>query len=100
MSPATTTFVLVPISVHRPPRIVANDNGISNFEAGTWTFLAHSMTAGNSAATSGVLFMNADIEAIGIIMRSCATATVFGTPNTRCAIQPMTPVSRSAATTT
>ena len=34
MRPATTTLVLVPIRVHKPPRIVAKLSGISSFETG------------------------------------------------------------------
>jgi hypothetical protein len=100
MRPATTTFVLVPINVHKPPRIVAKLSGMRSFETGIRNLRAHSMTAGTIAATSGVLFMKAETVATGSIMRICAAVVVRGLPNTRCAIQPMTPVSRKAVTTT
>ncbi len=76
--PAAITLVLVPISVQRPPRIVAKLSGISSFDGGMRNFLPHSVTAGSMAATSGVLFMNAERPATGSIMRSCAPVTVFG----------------------
>ena len=94
------TLVLVPINVHKPPRIVAKLSGMSSLDTGMPYFLPHSMTAGNAAATSGVLFMKAEITAIGAIIRSCAFATERGRPNRPWAIQVMTPVSRKPATTT
>jgi hypothetical protein len=73
-SPLTTTFVLVPMSVHKPPRTTAAFIGIKSFETLKRCFFAQSRIAGTISATTGVLFMNAETNAGPIIVRSWAEA--------------------------
>ncbi len=99
-SPTTTRLVLVPISEHVPPRIVAQLSGIISREADTPMRFDQSLTIGTIAATSGVLLMNAEIAADGTMRRSCAPITVRGRPRTRRTKKSSAPVSRIAAATT
>ena len=90
--PATTKFVDVPINVHVPPNIEENDRGIKTCFFDIPLFSAHRWTIGIMTATTGVLFKNADIMAIGIINRICADAIVFGLPKKRPMYQSKPPV--------
>mmetsp|Transcript_6925 Transcript_6925/g.25230 ORF Transcript_6925/g.25230 Transcript_6925/m.25230 type:complete len:271 (+) Transcript_6925:668-1480(+) len=79
--PSTTKFVDVPINVHVPPRMLANDNGINNCAGEILHFLAHFCTIGIIIATTGVLFRNALTHAIGTINLNCASAALLGCPS-------------------
>ena len=72
ISPDTTRFVEVPITVSVPPRMVAKLIGIRYHEAGWSRFSAQSATCGASIATIGVLFRNADAAAVGRAGAACA----------------------------
>ena len=76
-----TKFVDVPINVHVPPRMDANDNGMNNCAGAILHFLLHFCTIGIMIATTGVLFKNALTAAIGTINRACAAAAVLGVPS-------------------
>lgn len=60
--PCTTRLVDVPINVHIPPRMVAYDNGISSFVAGTFMRSAQRFTIGAKITTIGVLLRNAEVK--------------------------------------
>ena len=90
--PVTTRFVDVPINVHVPPKMLANDKGIKTCFLLIPLFSAHLWTIGIITATTGVLFKNADIIAIGNINRICADAIVFGLPKKRPMYQSKPPV--------
>ncbi len=62
--------------------------------------LAQSLTAGTSMATRGVLFMNAESDAVGRTNRAIAPATDLGRPKSRSAIHVTPPVSMIPALTT
>jgi hypothetical protein len=79
--PSTTKFVDVPMSVHVPPKIELNDNGMNNCADEILHFLLHFCTMGIMIATTGVLFKNALTTAIGTINRICASAALLGVPN-------------------
>ena len=55
----------MPISVHVPPKIDANESGIITCSLGMLMFSAHRCTIGIITATTGVLFRNAEVKAIG-----------------------------------
>ena len=57
----TIILVDVPISVTIPPRIAAHDKGINSLDAGTLCLLPQSLTNGIIIATTGVLFMKAEL---------------------------------------
>ena len=66
-------LVEVPISVHIPPNIEAKDNGMRSFDGETSRLPDHSSTRGISAATIGVLLMNAERPATGKHSHKSAT---------------------------
>ena len=80
-SPLTRRFVLVPISVHIPPRIVAYDKGNKSRLLLPGIRLLRSPTTGSIAATTGVLFRNALTAATGTSNRSWASRRVFALRN-------------------
>ena len=98
--PLTTTFVLVPMSVHRPPRITAAFIGMRSFDTLRRCFLAQSRIAGTIRATTGVLFMNAESTAGAIIVRRCAEPSDVGRPSARSTRDASAPVRSTAAATT
>mmetsp|Transcript_29976 Transcript_29976/g.71301 ORF Transcript_29976/g.71301 Transcript_29976/m.71301 type:complete len:253 (+) Transcript_29976:2807-3565(+) len=100
ISPATTRFVLVPIRVHVPPSIEANDNGISSCDGAIPTFFPHFWTIGIMITTTGVLFKKAEIIAIGIMRRSWAACVFTGCPSSFDMYQSRPPVSCIPAATT
>jgi len=57
-------LVDVPISVHTPPNIEANESGINSFEGLTFVSRATPSTIGKKIATAAVLLMKADIAPI------------------------------------
>jgi hypothetical protein len=65
--PSTTRLVLVPINVHVPPKMDANDKGIMSCEFGIPTRRDHFCRMGIMIATTGVLFRNALTKATGIV---------------------------------
>ena len=69
--PCTTRLVLVPMSVHTPPNMVAYDRGMSSFVAATPYFSAQRFIMGANITTTGVLLRKADIKAITGSMRAC-----------------------------
>ena len=99
-NPLTTMFVLVPMSVHKPPRTTAAFIGIRSFETLKRCFLAQSRIAGTISATTGVLFMKAETNAGPIIVRSWAEASVAGRPSTLSTTVASAPVRSTAAATT
>ena len=69
--PWTTRFVDVPISVQSPPRMVANDSGMSSFVAGIPTRSAQRFTMGAKMTTTGVLLRKAEMnDTIGIMLNN------------------------------
>ena len=98
--PNTTRFVLVPMSVHVPPKMDANDSGIITCSFGMFMFSAHRWTMGIITATTGVLFRNPDVSAMGTISRSCAPAIVRGLPSSLDMYQSRPPVALIPAATT
>ena len=81
--PSTTRFVDVPISVHVPPRMDAKDSGMKSCALCTPILCAHFCNIGIMIATTGVLFRNAETNAMGTMRRICADAASFGWPNSR-----------------
>ena len=69
-SPMIMRFEPVPIIVPCPPRIAPNESGMRSFDTGILSLFAQSETIGRYIATIGVVFMNADIPATGIIIRA------------------------------
>lgn len=65
-------FVDVPMSVFAPPKMDANDNGISSFDGATPIHLARLMATGMSMTTTGVLFMNAESTLTAAIIAGIA----------------------------
>ena len=61
--PLTRILVDVPMSVHIPPMMLANESGISNLEGLILAVAAMRPTIGMKTATTGVLLMNADTTA-------------------------------------
>ena len=78
--PSTTRFVLVPISVHVPPRIEAKERGMKSCEFGMPHLRLHFCKMGIMMATTGVLFRNAETMATGTIRRIWAEAALLGLP--------------------
>ena len=76
-TPSTTMLVEVPISEQVPPRIVANDSGISMRDGATVTACASWITTGVRMTTIGVLLMNADSTRQNSIITSSACAGDF-----------------------
>ena len=99
-NPLTTTLVLVPMSVQRPPRTTASFIGISSFETLRRCFFAQSRIAGTIRATTGVLFINAETTAGPSMVRSWAEASDFGRPSARSTTAASAPVRSMAAATT
>ena len=99
-NPLTTTLVLVPMSVHKPPSTTALFIGINSLETLKRFFLAQSRIAGTIKATTGVLFMNAETAAGAIMLRSCADASDSGRPSERSTRAAKPPVRSMAAATT
>ena len=58
--PCTTRLVEVPMSVHKPPNIVAYDRGMRNLVHDKPTFFAQFFTIGAKMTTTGVLFKKAE----------------------------------------
>ena len=56
-------FVEDPVSVHVPPRMHANDRGMSNLDDLSSEDLASESTIGKKTTTTGVLFTNAESTA-------------------------------------
>mmetsp|Transcript_8080 Transcript_8080/g.34334 ORF Transcript_8080/g.34334 Transcript_8080/m.34334 type:complete len:229 (-) Transcript_8080:477-1163(-) len=79
--PSTTRLVDVPISVHVPPNMLANDRGIISCELGMFTRRLHFCRMGIMMATTGVLLRNALTNATGTMSRICALATFLGVPS-------------------
>mmetsp|Transcript_688 Transcript_688/g.968 ORF Transcript_688/g.968 Transcript_688/m.968 type:complete len:205 (-) Transcript_688:412-1026(-) len=98
--PTTTKFVEVPINVQVPPRILAKLSGINNCCGLTPIFFPHRCTIGIITTTTGVLFKNALMKAIGIINFNCAAAVLFGLPNNLPMYQSNAPVCEIPAATT
>ena len=61
---------------------------------------AQSLTIGMYIATIGVVFMNADINVTGVIIRNCAVAIDDGLPRSFLPMSSIPPVSCNAAATT
>ena len=75
-------MVEVPITVIIPPRIVANERGIRNFDAGFPVRRAQSFTYGIMNATIGVLFNTEDNEdTVNIIRNKNARGDKLGLNN-------------------
>lgn len=72
--PATTRLVEVPMRVTVPPRMEANDSGISRWPGARPAFRAQEVRMGIMSATMGVLFINADSSITGITIRTMAAA--------------------------
>ena len=70
--PLTTRFVLVPMSVHVPPKIAAYESGSISFDGARPSLRDQSRTAGIIIATTGVLFRNALKPMTGSMMRASA----------------------------
>jgi len=68
----TRMFVEVPMSVHTPPNIEANESGIRSFEALTSKSAATPITTGIKIATAAVLLMKAEMTPITLIMAATA----------------------------
>ena len=98
--PWTTRLVLVPISVHMPPRIAAKDNGMSNCEEDTRMRFDQSLITGMSIATMGVLLRNALKAVTGSMRRIWARSGESGWPRRRCTTVVSAPVWPSPAATT
>ena len=98
--PLTTTLVLVPISVQRPPRTTASFIGIRSLETLNWCLRAQRRTAGTIRATTGVLFINPERTAGMVIVRSWASASDRGWPSPRSINTLSAPVRSTAAATT
>ena len=98
--PSTTRFVLVPMSVHVPPRMLAKESGIITCSFGMWMFSAQRWTMGIITATTGVLFKKPDTNAMGTIRRTCAPAIVRGLPSSLDMYQSKPPVALIPAATT
>ena len=79
--PLTTRLVLVPIKVHMPPIMAANDKGIISCEAGKFIRRDQSVTTGTIIATTGVLFSRELKKATGNISRICASRRERGRPS-------------------
>ena len=93
-------FVLVPMSVHMPPRIAAYESGMSRRDAARWMRRDQSDTSGSRIVTMGVLLRKALATVTGIMRRICALIRRFGQPSrgrTAAARMPVSP--RPAATT-
>ena len=93
-------FVLVPISVQTPPRMVAYESGMKSLDGAMPVRFDRSLTTGRNIATMGVLFRNADRLAHGIIKRSCAAVTFLGRPRSGRVTRLIAPVRERPATTT
>jgi hypothetical protein len=76
-TPSTTMLVEVPINEQVPPRIVANDSGISIRDGATFTECASRITTGVRMTTIGVLLMNADSTRQNSIITNSACAGDF-----------------------
>ncbi len=63
--PETTRFVLVPITVTVPPRMAANEIGISSRDTCRPWRRAHAWISGTITATIGVLFKTEDATETG-----------------------------------
>ena len=98
--PPTTTLVLVPMSVHSPPRMTAAFIGMSSLETGKRCFRAQSRIAGTIRATTGVLFMNAEATPGAIIVRNWAAESDCGRPRARSTSVARAPVRSSEAAST
>ena len=99
MNPCTTKFVLVPIKVQQPPKMLKNDKGNNSFEGET-RFLRHqSITIGINIATFGVLLIKALAGTTNPAKRASAPNSVRTRPKTRSPKTSSTPVSRKAAAT-
>mmetsp|Transcript_1588 Transcript_1588/g.6643 ORF Transcript_1588/g.6643 Transcript_1588/m.6643 type:complete len:209 (-) Transcript_1588:259-885(-) len=98
--PNTTRLVEVPMSVHVPPNMLANDSGIITCSFGMWMFSAHRWTMGIITATTGVLLRNPETSAMGTISLTCAPAMVRGFPKSLDMYQSSPPVALIPAATT
>ena len=88
------------MSVHVPPKTLANDNGIINCSFAIPVDSHHRNTIGIITATTGVLFKNPLTHATGIINRNCAPAVVLGFPKSFPMYQSSPPVALIPAATT
>ena len=68
--PSTTRLVLVPMSVHVPPRMEAKDRGMNSCALGMLHLRAHFCTMGTMMATTGVLLRKAETMAMGTVAQS------------------------------
>ena len=75
-------LVLVPIREQQPPSMLAKLSGMRNLDFGIPIRVDHASTMGIIMATTGVLFMNAEITATGKSKRICATNKDVGAPRT------------------
>ena len=98
--PLTTRFVLVPTSVHMPPKIAAKLNGIMSFDGLIRSPRAQSLTTGMNMATTGMLLRNALMAMTGPMSRANARRGPDGCPRTWRVIQARPPVCCKPATTT
>ena len=69
ISPATSRFVLVPMSVVMPPTMEAYESGIISFDGDTPALSHQACTRGISIATSGVLLRKA--ESVAVVSMIC-----------------------------
>ena len=100
IKPLTTTFVLVPIRVQRPPSTTAQFIGISSLEMLRPCLRAQPRRAGTMRATTGVLFMKAERIPGPIMVRIWAVGSDRGRPSSRSMIVWRAPVRSTAAATT
>src|SRR5690606_18062494 len=80
------------MSVIVPPKIVANDNGIKNFEGAKSYFSHHDFTMGVRVATIGVLFKKAENKATGVNNFNRATRGFFPSFNNFIIVSSNTPL--------
>ena len=82
--PWTTRFVLVPMSVHTPPRMVAYDKGMRNFVGESRWRSAQRLIIGAKITTTGVLLRKAEMKATAGSMRACTPRMVARRLGNRC----------------
>ena len=97
-TPSTRRLVEVPISVQVPPRMLANDSGISSFDGANPRVWETEIITGVRMTTTGVLFMNAEIRATRVVITATAiSGERHFTRDRPSPISSMTPVRSSAA---
>jgi hypothetical protein len=96
----TTRLVEVPMRVDMPPRIEANESGISMMRGDRLFRAAHASTTGMSAATIGVLLRKAEAMAVGKHRRRMAKRWLAGLPSSGFISSSTALVSSSARATT